>query len=134
MCPLACLAGTQPTCPPPAPPPATLQMNAYLQEERLHCQQLASALGREQQGSESRAAENARLAAIAQTSTEEVMAAREAAQAERSRAEGLAHDNAELQGKVRWGGLAVGTAGPAVGVLQCVGDGPRLGCMDPPQS
>ena len=32
-------------------------MNAYLQEERQRCQLLASQLGREQQGSESRAAE-----------------------------------------------------------------------------
>lgn len=32
-------------------------MNAYLQEERQRCQLLASQLGREQQGAESRAAE-----------------------------------------------------------------------------
>lgn len=32
-------------------------MNAYLQEERQRCQLLASQLGREQQGSESRAVE-----------------------------------------------------------------------------
>lgn len=42
----------------------------------------------------------ARLSALAQQATEEVMAAREAAQAERSRAEQLAHDKAELQGRV----------------------------------
>lgn len=47
----------------------------------------------------------ARLAALAQHSTEEVMAAREAAQAERSRAEALAHDKAELQGRVSTAGL-----------------------------
>ena len=95
------------------------QMNAYLQEERERCQQLASQLGREQQGSESRAVEVGRLAALAQQSTEEVMAAREAAQAERSRAERLLHDKAELQGKVgvvlllwksRWAGW-LGMAG-----------------------
>ena len=70
------------------------QMNAYLQEERQRCQQLSSQLGREQQGSESRAVEVGRLAALAQQSTEEVMAAREAAQQERSRAEQLLHDKA----------------------------------------
>lgn len=75
-------------------------MNAYLQEERQRCQQLASQLGREQQGSESRAAEVSRLATLAQQATEDLMAAREAAQAERSRAEQLLHDRAELQGRV----------------------------------
>lgn len=76
-------------------------MNAYLQEERQRCQQLASALGREQQGSETRAVEVERLSALAQQSTEDVMAAREAAAAERSRSEGLARERAALQGKVR---------------------------------
>lgn len=75
-------------------------MNAYLQEERQRCQELASQLGREQQGSESRAAEAARLATLAQQATEELMTAREAAQAERSRAEQLLHDKAALQGRV----------------------------------
>ena len=90
-------------------------MNASLQEERQHCQALASQLGREQQGSESRAAEVTRLTALAQASTEEVMAAREAAQHERSRAEQLAHERAELQGKVRaceplWAAAGIATA------------------------
>ena len=42
---------------PAAAAPTALQMNAYLQEERQRCQLLASQLGREQQGSESRAVE-----------------------------------------------------------------------------
>lgn len=104
-------------------------MNAYLQEERQRCQELASALGREQQGSESRAAEVARLSALAQHSTEEVMAAREAAQAERSRAEQLLRDKAELQGKV--GGEGGKVVEPSLGgrwvVQGCCATALRLG-------
>lgn len=77
------------------------QMNAYLQEERQRCQQLASLLGREQQGSESQAVEVGRLSALAHQSIDDVMAAREAAQQERSRAEQLLREKALLDGKVR---------------------------------
>ena len=79
------------------------QMNAYLQEERQHCQQLASALGAEQQGSESRAAEAARLGQLAQQATDELLEAREAAAEERRRAEQLARERAELRGRVSAG-------------------------------
>lgn len=51
------------------------------------------------------------------------MAAREAAQAERSRAEALAHDKAELQGRVRGFGLGRGVT---LGWGSVLGLGQRL--------